>query len=328
VKSTLWAAIACVVGLGAQPAIAACQLQTLAELHVTVVDNQPLIDVEINGKPTRMLMDLGSESTLLFARGIDRLGIKIDPMKSRGTLTYYGVGGGAEAGNAHIDELKLGGSTKKNLDMLVLPGGGSGANDYVGLLGADFLTRFDLEFDFAHEAVRLFKPVGCSGDDVVYWGGAYSVVDGGATGLSVQVQLNGRTIDAIIDSGAYDSIVTSGVAQLVGATITKSDLNAAHGIGSKAVAIQVAHFTSFAFGDEKISNVALPIGDLFGADKDVLLGSRIPTQVIDAPDMLLGMDFMKAHRMYIAHSQKKVYVTYVGGPVFVSPTAPKTKPQP
>ena len=45
------------------------------------------------------------------------------------------------------------------------------------------------------------------------------------------------------------------------------------------------------------------------------------------PDLLLGADFLLAHRIYIARSQKKLYFTYRGGPIF-QPRAPQpvTKP--
>ena len=32
--------------------------------------------------------------------------------------------------------------------------------------------------------------------------------------------------------------------------------------------------------------------------------------------MLLGADFLHAHRVLVAHSQRKIYFTYAGGPVF------------
>ena len=39
--------------------------------------------------------------------------------------------------------------------------------------------------------------------------------------------------------------------------------------------------------------------------------------------MLLGADFLRAHRVYVAHSQRKLYFTYSGAPVFsVSPIEP------
>jgi hypothetical protein len=39
--------------------------------------------------------------------------------------------------------------------------------------------------------------------------------------------------------------------------------------------------------------------------------------------MLIGSDFLRAHRVYIAHSQGKLYFSYVGGTVFpASPGKP------
>jgi hypothetical protein len=37
---------------------------------------------------------------------------------------------------------------------------------------------------------------------------------------------------------------------------------------------------------------------------------------VAAPDMLLGADFLRSHRVLIAHSQRKIYFTYAGGAVF------------
>jgi hypothetical protein len=33
-------------------------------------------------------------------------------------------------------------------------------------------------------------------------------------------------------------------------------------------------------------------------------------------DMLIGADFFLSHRIYVANSQRKLYFTYNGGPVF------------
>ena len=32
--------------------------------------------------------------------------------------------------------------------------------------------------------------------------------------------------------------------------------------------------------------------------------------------MLLGLDFLRSHRVLIAHSQRKLYFSYIGGTVF------------
>ena len=34
------------------------------------------------------------------------------------------------------------------------------------------------------------------------------------------------------------------------------------------------------------------------------------------PQMIIGLDFFRAHRVYISKSQRKIYASYTGGPVF------------
>jgi hypothetical protein len=50
------------------------------------------------------------------------------------------------------------------------------------------------------------------------------------------------------------------------------------------------------------------------------------------PSMLLGADFIRAHRIYIAKSQGKLYFSYNGGPIFQvvrpQPDEPQAAPAP
>lgn len=64
------------------------------------------------------------------------------------------------------------------------------------------------------------------------------------------------------------------------------------------VAGSFARLETFAIGDELIRDPALRTANL---------GVR---------DMLLGLDFLRAHRVLIAHSQRRMYFTYTGGRVF------------
>ena len=43
--------------------------------------------------------------------------------------------------------------------------------------------------------------------------------------------------------------------------------------------------------------------------------------------MMLGADFLRSHRLLVAHSQRKVYFTYAGGPVFQLNLPPTREPQ-
>ena len=74
----------------------------------------------------------------------------------------------------------------------------------------------------------------------------------------------------------------------------------AHGVQGRGSEYYRAPFQSFAVGDEEIKNTQLMVttGELLGVD------------------MLLGPDFFLSHRILISNSQKRVYFTYNGGPVF------------
>ena len=328
-----WAAIliagAAIAGVGACPALGACQLQTIAEYHITMEGNQPLVDASINGHPVRFLVDMGSAATIVSRPAAAELGLTLRRMNG---VDMYGVGGGDVADEANIRELKLGNSVVHDVDLMVT-GQGLKSREYVGLLGQNFLSQTDLEFDFANDVMRLFKAHDCAGDQVVYWGKAYSMVPispSPSTGvLEIEVLLNGRRILAQVDSGASHSVVTPGAAESAGVTLHSAgvrSVGASSGMGAKSVQTFVAVFPTFSVGDETIKNVRLEIADLFGEDRDIPINSRIPRKLLGFPQMLLGADFIKAHRIYVARSQGKVYFSYNGGPIFQAPEAKQVAP--
>lgn len=95
-------------------------------------------------------------------------------------------------------------------------------------------------------------------------------------------------------------------------------------------------------GDETISDTVIRFADLFkDATYTPRSGSMIQQRVEFLPDMLLGADFLRSHRVLVSHSQRKMYFSYEGGPVFQPKTVeasgapaeqkapmPSTVPQP
>ena len=88
------------------------------------------------------------------------------------------------------------------------------------------------------------------------------------------------------------------------------------GIAGRPVQTLLGVFPSFSVGDESIANAKLRIADMFSANTRKQIDSLIAKQAVDEPDMLLGADFIRAHRIYIARSQGKMYFSYNGGPIF------------
>jgi len=321
----------------ASAASAACQLKVTSELHLVMEGNRPLVDGKVNGQPVRFLVDLGATSSSLSPAGAERLGIKAHKMNG---VTYYGVGGGEVGGEAIVREVRFGNIVATNVDMLIV-GRGMASSRYVGLMGQDLLTRGDIELDFANNVMRIITPAGCSGDDVVYWRKPYSLaslVPEGSNAVLVNVSINGQRATAQLDTGAPTSMVTTGMAERAGVKTASEGVHEdgkASGIAGRAIAQEIATFANVAVGDESISNAKLRMADMFGADVEKQLGSLVATRVVDGPDMLLGADFARAHHIYIARSQGKMYFSYNGGPIFqtvqpqgAAPAAPPAPPAP
>ena len=313
-----------------------CQMQELAELPVNVDGPMNTIEVQINGQPARMLVDTGSSFPFLLQSGAARLNLAPAQIPGYTEVTSYGVGGKGPGGAVRIKELKVGGLVARNLDMLLSGQGLGGGVD--GVLGATFLLQTDVEFDLPEGKIRFFKPRDCAGDQVVYWGKAYSVaplLGDSPRQIVVIVSLDGAPIRTLMDTGASASVVTPAAAARAGITIGSLGGTASQtirGLGPRAVRSGVGVFPTFAFGsDETIKNAKMQIADLFHADKETPIGSNIPVSAVQE-QMLLGSDFFRAHRVYVARSQGKVYVSYSGGPVFLVPgaasPAPTTAPAP
>jgi predicted aspartyl protease len=305
-----------------------CQMQEIGELPIQFDHGRMLVAAQIDGRPARMIVDTGSAKTLIFRASAEAMGLAIRPLPG---LKFYGAGGEAGAGEVRIADLRVAGFVAQNDDVLV--SGRQPLGPEQGLLGADFLLQRDVEFDIAGGKIRWFKPMGCAGDAVVYWGKAYSVARMAGSGdfrkIDVTVQVNGAPVLAQMDTGAGSSILMPAAAARAGVTpVTEGVARAGdiHGLGAQTMQAYVGVFQSFSFGDETIKNAQLQIADLFAADKEVRLGSHIPEAAIDAPEMLLGVDFFRAHRVYVALGQRSVYVSYVGGPVFQTRSQPRSAP--
>jgi predicted aspartyl protease len=313
-------------GTGAQ---ATCQLQTVAQFPIVLNGNTAEVAASINGRPVRFLLDSGAGTTTITRNAAEALQLPTHPTDD----DFYGVGGSEKARITTLHELKIGDFAARDIRMMVVGSGFSGV-DYVGLFGGDFLFQADVELDFADRVVRLFKPKGCQGDEVVYWNKPYStaeIVGDSSHALNLYVTLNGHKVLAQLDTGSDTSIVTSGAAQTAGVTPRSQgvqQVDATRGIGPAAIKTYTAVFPALSVGDETIHNAELRLGDIFDAAAPVPFGTHIPRKLDGEPEMLLGFDFVKAHRIYVARSQGKIYFSYNGGPIFQTetPSAEKAAP--
>jgi len=312
-------ALLCV--LLAAPAFAArCQLVRVAEWPVKLERNRALVDGSINGHPVGVLIDTGASKTVMTRSAAERLGI--DRVDAR--MSFYGVGGRTRAELAEIEEFRLGGAVQKKWPVLVI--GEQPMGDVAVILGEDFFESLDLELDFANKVVRLFQPQDCDKAALAYWAPDTPPLKiASVRKLMVDVEVNGVPLLALIDSGASRSTLDLGVARRAGITPASAGVTSGGcivGIGRKPVDAFIAPMERFAIGDEIIRDARIPMADMSVHLMREEIGSRL-SKPFDTPEMVLGVDFLLAHRVFISHAQRAVYFTHNGRmPVFDNKPAP------
>ncbi len=334
-RSFLTASVLIGVAIASGLCIAApsdCKLITIAEWPIRLEHNKLIVDGAINGQKIGIVLDTGAERSFILRSAAVRLGLTL--RRARG-LRLFGIGGETEVEMAHLDEFKIGEATHKNWQVIVA-GERELGGDVALLLGDDFFHGADVEFDLAHGAVRLFQLKDCDGVSLAYWAtsGAGHVeieaVDDVHPHVVLAVQINGQPFRALLDSGAGISMLSTSDAARLGVTPETAGVvtvGRGSGLGAKQIDSWIGPFQSFTIGEETIQNPKIAFSDLWKGTTYTQTGSNLRTQVGLQP-MLLGADFLLAHRVLIAHSQRKIYFTYAGGPMFQVSRPPEARSDP
>ena len=197
----------------------------------------------------------------------------------------------------------------------------------VGILGEDILSHFDIEFDLAPRKIRLFAPKDCKGDQVAYWTHDYFVADlthGEIAVPLIDVSLNGQKMLAAFSSGNPQSTVTiqamrqSGIKPDTAAQVAGT----LQGGTTKPIYSSVVEFPSLTIGQETLHNAQLRIAGPYNRDDLARFESQLEHRAFIAPDLEIGGDFFLAHRIYLAHGEKKVYFTHDAGPISQTSASP------
>ncbi|MGA3158581.1 MAG: aspartyl protease family protein [Steroidobacteraceae bacterium] len=327
----MWLSGVLLAWAGAAPAREACKMLQVGEVDVTMSGPQPLVAASINGHAVQMLLDTGGARSLIWKSAAKELGLKLEYASGQ----FYGVGGGQQASIVWVDDLGFAGAHIRKVQLFA-SARGNWEDATAGVLGDDLLSSMDVELDLSAGKLRLFKPKNCVGDEVVYWSDSFFMVpmqnlNAQSSWPEAEVSLGGHTVLALFDTGASFSAVSYEGLRVSGASpeTSPSDAGSTHGIGSKGVETQVARFSQLTIGQETVQHVRLRIADLFEDDRAVSTGSLLAQSVLQTkPDMILGADFFRAHRVLIARSQGKIYFTYKGGPIFSAPPKQVADPPP
>ena len=295
---------------------------------ITSVDLTPASDhlaefvpVSINGTDQLLLLDTGGAITELTAEAADAMKLE----RRKGPFQQYNVSG--QYSDQYVNaSLTLGALKSGKSDFVVAPGSnpfGTGSS-VAGILGPDILAHYDLHIDFGANKLTLLSPDHCEGK-VIYWPASAVVVVPmkvlRSGHIIVPVSLDGKTINALIDTGASNTTLTTLSAESdFGLKLGDADTPKTGNLPDQPGAFTYKHtFKSLAFEGIAVSNPHVDI--IPDMTKDVVannpeLGTRLADtkRAEDKIDMLLGMNVLRHFHLYVAYKEEKLYITPIEAP--------------
>lgn len=286
-----------------------CALVKVAQLKLQMEHGLPLVPIAINGKPVWMVADSGAERSLLTEAAVARLELPHDIGHVSHTM---GVGGPSTSWDVALGSLVMGGVRfpveRFAVGRFTIGSDREGAP--AGLLGADILLAFDLDFDVPHGVLTLYRARRCP-DARPPWEATAVPLLGIATRkdrLLVPISLDGAQAMAVLDTGAQHTTVGSELAARVGVTevsMAPDPVILQHGAGPEAVPSHLHRFASLVIGPATISGPQLTV-----------VSSRF-----GVGDAIVGQDFLQGRRVWMSFATQQVFVTPLAGdtPITAAP---------
>jgi clan AA aspartic protease (TIGR02281 family) len=287
---------------------AKCMYIEVATLPVRYVGEgmQPAVDGTIDGTPATLLVDTGAFDTQLTMNGANRRDLNL-----RMTGRYVeGVGGRSRVYSTRLKDFSIGPArSNRRTDLLVI--GEDGLTPaFDGIAGSPFLLQMDFEVDLRNKQVKMFRPRDCNDDsELNYWKEEtvvlpFSYSRDTSPNPHFKVVINGKELDAMIDTGAHHTILMLDAAERLGIDVKGAEVKRSGdvvGVGSARAPHWVTTVKTVQLGGETINDAEIGIIDSQGGRP---------------ADLLLGQDFLRTHRVLFAMSQKKLYFAYLGGEPF------------
>jgi hypothetical protein len=217
-----------------------------------------------------------------------------------------GIGGIDRRPNADPRSLSLGGvplvrRTVKHdtsLTVAVLPLATPERQFIDGLLGRDFLSLFDLDLDVPARRLTLYHVDDCAGR-FVPWSGDYAgipIAVPAEQAIIVSVTLDGRTLRALLDSGASSSLIAAPGIYKLGldpAVLSTDPSGEIAGLGSRVLTVHRHQFSGLQVGNQTVKSPSLWVE---------------PIHLSPIADMLLGADWLATRRVWISFATRQLFV--------------------
>ncbi len=280
----------------------------MADLPLVVWDQKILVSVALNGSPETMALDTGAGITAISSEAAGRLNI---PHDFDHHVELGGVGGANSAlFISQLDTLDLGGLrfSHQALPIIDFPLRDGSGRPVAGLLGADILSRYDVDLDIAGGRMAFWQTSGCDISPPPWDANADPLpidLDEGHH-IIVPLRVDGARLSALLDTGAggLDLSLRAGMR----AGVTDDALEAdpvIHGTGvnNRTWTGHMHRFHTVTFGGRTLNEVwtaLVPSTDVASYN------------ALDRSDGLVGMRVLHDMHLWISYTTKSLYVAPSG----------------
>ncbi len=282
---------------------AACVIRQRATIALEVVGGTIMAPVEINGMAATMILDTGAGRSVVTREAVRRLGLELDEWVG---TTMRGVGGVERHRNANPRSLVFGGvalqrrTTTRDTSLTVgtLPRASTPHRVIDGLLGRDFLSVFDLVLDMPGRSVTLYDVQGCVGR-FPPWSGEFTAIkldNPTDTALVAPVDIDGKRLRALLDTGASASLIAAPGMYRLGLTeamLADDPVNTISGLGPNVLTMRRHRFTRMLVGNQALEAPAIWVA---------------PVRLNPIVDMLLGADWLAGRKVWISFATHQLFV--------------------
>ena len=312
--------------LAAAPAWAQSQCSMTQYASVPMVMSQwdiPTVPVRINGEERRFFLDTSAWYSAVSSEALAELHLKISspiPNQSN-SLGRFGLDAFEVKLTTRAQSFDVGNAHGKNITLYVIPNGVM-PEGIAGILSLSSLRALDVELDYGDGKLNLYLTKNCTGAEVVRWTqspvaawhfelqspvGPYAstqpsnvIMTSPRIETIVKGTLDGHEIAAALDTGRSISAMSLNRArQLLEAAAPQAAL----------APIEPPH--SFPWGvnpSAKFYKPAFQSLELEGVEiKDPNI--IVVDPLVFSHDLLLGNSILSRFHLYIANSQKIIYVT-------------------
>ena len=286
-----------------------CVVRELADLPISYDPvSRPIVTGTLDGQNQRLIVDTGGVVSMLAWKTVRDLRLNEHYLNNK---TIYMLNGSSAKYAVNVGDVRFGALAIPRVSFVVMPSDWT-FTDADGTIAPDLFSKYDVEFDFGANRMRLFSPDGCSGPApdirsrfvaLPLWSDSHAL-------MHVRANVDGTDMDAVIDTGSGQSILRQDEADSVlGRPVKESELVHAGTGTSNGWDFYRAPFHALRFG-----HVLVKEPDLFIMSDKLAQVRYFGTlkhyrhvEAVEPPQLIIGMSVLRKLRLYISYKTNTLY---------------------